>query len=105
MTTSGGAVSLACDVEAIPREERGEHEARMRRLFHGGRPRREIGDGYEYRFDAAELPELARFIALERRCCPFLRFELEMAPPDHSPTLRLTGPEGTRAFLDAELFH
>ena len=44
----------------------------------------------------------ARFVANERRCCPFLTFTLELAPDGGPLWLRLTGPAGTRAFLEAE---
>jgi len=41
-------------------------------------------------------------LALERRCCPFLSFELHWKQGDDAaPWLRLTGPEGTKAFLEA----
>ena len=105
-TTAGdaGAVALACVPGAIPAAERGAHFERLTRLFTTAvRERRALPDGYAYRFDAGAFEELARWMALERRCCPFLRFALEVAPDDGPVALRLTGPPGTRAFLDAEL--
>lgn len=39
----------------------------------------------------------------ECRCCPFLGFTLELLPDDGPLTLRLTGPDGVREFLAAEL--
>ncbi|HVT60199.1 MAG TPA: hypothetical protein VHR45_17625 [Thermoanaerobaculia bacterium] len=61
--------------------------------------------GYAFRFggDAAPLAELALLIDLERRCCPFLRFELSVAPAAGPVWLSLSGPPGTREFLAAEL--
>jgi hypothetical protein len=49
------------------------------------------------------LEELARFISKERRCCPFLRFEIVIMPGGGPLWLEMTGPEGTRQFLAAEL--
>ena len=46
---------------------------------------------------------LSRFIANERKCCPFMTFELEIAAASGPIWLRMTGPEGTRDVLEAEL--
>ena len=43
------------------------------------------------------------FVDLERRCCAFLRFELTVEPGGGPVWLELTGPPGTREFLQAEL--
>jgi hypothetical protein len=64
-----------------------------------------LPDGVQLRFTA--LPErlalLATFIALERQCCAFLRFRLTVEPGGGPIWLELTGPPGTREFLQAEL--
>jgi hypothetical protein len=64
---------------------------------------RELEDGFAYRFslDSDRLLELARLIELERRCCPFLRFRVMVEPGDSSACLEMSGPEGTKEFLDA----
>jgi hypothetical protein len=53
--------------------------------------------------ERASLAGLAELIELERRCCPFLRFELAVEPGGGPVWLSLTGPPGTRGFLAAEL--
>jgi hypothetical protein len=55
------------------------------------------------RLPADELVQVARFVANERKCCTFLRVELDIAPGAGSMWLRLTGPQGTRELLEAEL--
>jgi len=95
---------LACVPGAIPAAERPDHLSLTRRLFGGeARERREIPGGYAFRFDPGALADLARFVENERRCCPFLTFEVAAPAPHDAVWLRLTGPEGTRTFLDAEL--
>lgn len=95
---------LACAADAIPASERARHFALLTRLFATAAvQRRGVPDGYLYRFHAAALDDVARWIANERRCCPFLTFALEVGPDDGPLRLRITGPEGTREFLDAEL--
>lgn len=103
MESSQGRQPLACVRDAIPADQRAEHAARTRTLFGDPRKRRTIAGGYEYHFAPEALLDVARFVALERLCCPFLRFDLVLEPPGDALRLRLTGPPGTAAFLDAEL--
>jgi len=64
-----------------------------------------LSDGVALRFDAGpdSLPMLATFIDLERQCCAFLRFRLTVEAGGGPVWLTLTGPPGTRAFLETEL--
>jgi hypothetical protein len=61
----------------------------------------ERSDGYDVQMAASEeaMTAAAALIAVERRCCPFLRFALSIEPGSETATLSLTGPEGTREFL------
>src|SRR5687767_13514433 len=61
------------------------------------------GEGYVLQFnsDAATLHSIAEMIAAESRCCPFLQFDLCVPPAQGDVTLTVSGPKGTRAFLDA----
>lgn len=107
---AGPTPPLACVPGALPAAERPAHFALAARLFReAAREQRPApGDaggrveGYAFRFDAPAFDEVARFVANERRCCPFLTFTLELAPDGGPLWLRLTGPAGTRAFLEAE---
>ena len=94
---------LACVPGAIAPDSRDEHFALIARLFRElAQERSPLADGYRYRFDSSAFEDVARFIVNERRCCPFLSFVLT-ADPDGGPTwLQVTGPEGSKAFLDAE---
>ena len=95
---------LACVPGAIPAEQRSAHFALTARLFgEAARERRALPDGYAVRFDADALEPLARFVEHERKCCPFLTFTLELAPAGGPLWLRLTGPAGTREFLESEI--
>ena len=64
--------------------------------------RHDLPDGYRFRFgpDAEILQRIARAMGAERQCCRFLTFTLT-AEADAGPIwLEVTGPDGTRAFLD-----
>lgn len=64
---------------------------------------KELGEGYAYRFPSGAnwIAELAQLITFERACCPFLRFNLRVEPANGPLWLELTGPEGTKDFLQA----
>ena len=61
--------------------------------------------GYRLEFSPTSdaLTRIAKMIDAERQCCKFLRFELTVEPNLGSMVLELSGPEGTREFLQ-ELF-
>jgi hypothetical protein len=95
---------LACVPGAIPMTKRLQHFALARTLLNRqATGRTDLLDGYAFRFEADKLLELAQFIDNERKCCPFTTFELSVAPEAGPIWLRMTGPDGTRAVLQAEL--
>src|SRR5918994_7530042 len=65
----------------------------------------ELPDGYAYRFAGADSPleSLLEFIAAERRCCPFLSFEIAFEPHGGPLWLRMRGSPRVKAFI-AEAF-
>lgn len=96
--------ALACVPTAIAPEERAAHFALIRQLFGElAQEWAELPSGYAYRFRADAIEPPARFLANERKCCPFLTFELTVSADAGPVWLRMSGPEGTRAILDAEL--
>jgi len=95
---------LACVPSAIPAMQRLRHFALGRELLSVRAVERvELPNGYAIRFEADAFDAVARFVANERKCCPFLTFELTLDPGSGPLWLRMTGPDGTRAVLDAEL--
>lgn len=99
---SGEAIPMACVPAGIPAAEREAHFALVERLVRAA-PRTDIPGGYAFTFAASAFDDVALFVGNERRCCPFLKFDIELAPSEGPLTLRLTGPQGTRVFLDAEM--
>ena len=97
-------IPLACIVDAIPEHERVAHFALASDLF-GQRvqERQDVPQGYAFRFSPDTFDDVARFLSNERRCCPFLSFDIAIAASGGPVWLRITGPEGARAFLAAEL--
>lgn len=95
---------IACVPQAIPLDERASHFELGRQLLNSrARSRESLPGGYKFIFEAELLVDIARFVANERRCCPFMTFEIQVSGGDGSLRLRMTGPIGTREVLDAEL--
>jgi mercuric ion transport protein len=95
---------LACVPGAIPVAQRLKHFALGCELLEARATQRmELPNGYAIRFEADAFEAVARFVVNERKCCPFLTFELTLDPGSGPLWLRMTGPDGTRAILDAEL--
>jgi hypothetical protein len=95
---------LVCVPGAISSELRPARFARVKRLFADAALAREaVADGYEFAFQTSELEEVARFVALERKCCPFLSFTIEVKERDDRLRLRIHGPPGSREVIEAEI--
>lgn len=95
--------ALTCNLEAIRTADRQAHETLAQRLFiQAYQEKRELADGYAFRFTAVEYPALVAYIANERLCCPFFTFELEIAPNQGPVWLRLRGDEMIKAFLKSQ---
>ena len=59
----------------------------------------ELENGYAFSIPVAWFAEVANLIDLERQCCPFMTFNMKVAG-DGPLRLELTGPEGTKQFLE-----
>lgn len=61
----------------------------------------ELDGGFALRFamEPTVLSALVEWVVLERRCCPFLDFTLEVRAEYAFALLTITGPEGTKDVL------
>jgi hypothetical protein len=99
-----GTSELVCVPGAIAAAERPGHFALAHELFHEqAQERQDLKNGYALRFTADAFESVARFVADERKCCPFVTFEITLASDDGPLWLRMTGPSGTREVLQVEL--
>jgi hypothetical protein len=96
------ATTFACDMTAIPADERPAHHELSRRLV-AGATIRESASGFTFQFPAREYDAVTQFVARERLCCPFLKFTVEVTPDRGPLLLHLTGPAGAKEFISAEL--
>jgi len=96
-------VPLACNLKAMTAEQRARHRELAGALRRDAQEIAELPDGLRLRLPAGWWLDAAEFVALEKLCCPFLRFRLEMAEEGGPLLLSLTGRAGVREFLRAEL--
>lgn len=103
---SHAPLPIACRPNALSKEERVRSQALRTELAAATTETSELPGGYSFRYrpDAALFQKAAEWIGLERRCCPFLSFELRWSEGDNvAPLLSVIGPEGTKEFLAAEM--
>ncbi len=96
---------FACDRLAITAAERPRYNSLLGKLRSAVRESQETEKGYRFRIDQGvhTLTDTAEWISMERRCCPFLSFELRMAPAGKDFWLLVEGPVGVKSFLNSEL--
>src|SRR5690348_12973306 len=104
MSMSKTGLQIACDLNALTAPERDRRREVLGVVARTIIGRSELTDGFELSFDPAklELAMLGEWIALERRCCPFLRFRIEIGPLGRT-VLALTGGLGVKEFLRTEM--
>ena len=96
---------FACDLLALSTAERGRHRELLHRLRPAAHDISELPDGYLFHLNSGGISfvEAAEWVELERRCCPFLAFQLRIAGGENAFALSVTGPVGVKQFIDAEL--
>ena len=97
---------FACDRYALTPEGRMRHfdqlGPQLKKVRNGVR---ELPNGYAFRFpaDPTTVALVAEWAAGERLCCPFFDIDMRLEP-EHGPLwLTLTGREGTKDFIKADL--
>jgi len=103
LTASGASDKpKACAINALNAREQGRRETLIEELM----PKAEVvelADGYQLTWtnDPQAYGKLAEFIGFERRCCPFLDFEMRVSGPDSPVMLVLRADEDTKEFIKA----
>ncbi len=94
-----------CNVGAMTDGQRGRYQTLSQELLNAIQEVREEPDGFSLRLpeDSSTVMKAAEFITLEQLCCPFLSFRLSLAKEKGPLWVTLSGPEGVKDFLRAEL--
>jgi len=99
----GASAGFTCDLRALTTDERTQHDTLARELFAAVEQRKEFASGYAFRLPAERWADAARWAELERKCCPFLAFELNAAADKGPVWLTVSGRAGAKAFMKEEL--
>jgi hypothetical protein len=97
---------LACNLKAFTGQERAEWRKLLDQVMSAVTAAHDLPDGYSFAIDTgkASFTKTARWVDLERKCCPFFVFELSMRGESGDVRLSLRGREGVKAFIAAD-FH
>ena len=95
---------IACNLNALNDTEQERRAKLAARLQSSVREVVPLPNGYLFRlsFTDQTLLDVAEFISFERRCCPFLSFQISLNGSDEAVTVQLTGRDGVKEFLAAE---
>jgi hypothetical protein len=98
------AVAFACNMSALNHTERDRLSVLLDKLTTAAVHRQELPNGYRYDVDRQKLSlsELAEWVSLESRCCPFLNFDLQLSS-NGALHFQLTGDAGVKQFIEAEM--
>lgn len=103
--SAASAETFACNMKALSREERQRYGVLAEKIGGARVSVRESAEGYDVtlKLDPLTLREIAEWIELEARCCPFFTFNVELRGGAPNAVLRLTGAKGVKAFIREEL--
>jgi hypothetical protein len=98
-----GDLPIACNLPEQEQQQR--REALASDIYKNFQQVDELTDGYAFRYPGGEEwpAKLLEFITFERRCCPFITFELVFEPAQGPVWLRLRGAAGVKEFISEEL--
>ena len=98
-------MKIVCVPSALTATERQRSAVLRAEIGRAVKQVKEVEGGYLFvpRDDANVFAAISEWVPMERKCCPFLSFEVQWKAGEVQPTLRLTGPKGTKEFLKAEM--
>lgn len=98
-------IPIACVPSALTSAEHKRSQALREALAMRVTRVDDLSNGYRYHYKdgALALVDLAEWVPMERKCCPFLNFEVSWAAGDDEPELTLSGPQGVKGFLKMEM--
>lgn len=101
--TAQGATDppIACNMKALSAEQRTQLGQLGERVIGAISATRELPDGYSFRIEPAKasIIDVAEWLDLWRRCCPFYEFQLDLHAADASLRLSVRGRPGVKEFL------
>jgi hypothetical protein len=97
-------IPFACNLKAFTPQQREQWKKLIDQLMPAVTSARDRNDGYSLQVDTRKmsLVEVAQWVDLERKCCPFFDFQLDLHGVDGDLWLSLTGREGVKQFIEMD---
>lgn len=95
-----------CNLNALTPAERARQKQLSTQLAASRIEMKELPDGYAFRLQrgAVSVADLAEWVSLETKCCPFFSFDIELERDNGPLWLKLRGEEGVKQFIVSD-FH
>ncbi len=92
---------IGCNLKALTATQRTELKQRSDRMIAAISGSRDLKYGYAFRFDAgrASLIDVAHWLDLWRRCCPFYEFHIDFQAANAGIELSVEGRPGVKEFI------
>jgi len=92
---------IACNLKALTSQQRKQLDQLGEHVISAITSSRELNDGYAFHVDSAKvsLPEVAEWLNVWRRCCPFYEFQIDFHAADASIWLAVKGRPGVKEFI------
>ncbi len=96
---------LVCDLSVLNESDRARMAKVSMEIVKMMESVHPLAQGYSFHAsnNSDTLRKIAEWIPLEQACCPFLHFEITVGGGQTDVIVNLTGPPGTREFLEQEL--
>jgi hypothetical protein len=96
---------LACDLGALDAAQRARYSTLRAELGARRLGVREVADGYVFSYPGEPdvIMSVAEFVTLERRCCPFFDFALEVSADAPQVRLKIGGGLDVKEFMRSQL--
>ena len=92
---------IACNMKALTSGQRKQLSLVGAHVISAITSSRELTDGYAFRIDPAKasLMDVAQWLDLWRRCCPFYEFQIDLHAAEVSLWLSVKGRPGVKEYI------
>jgi len=99
------APPIACNLRALTSEQRKELGQIGKRVIQAIDASKELKDGYAFRIDPrkASLADVAQWLDLWRRCCPFYEFQIDLHAANARVWLSVKGRPGVKEYIPVDV--
>lgn len=95
---------IACNLKALTSEQRKQLGQVGEHVISAITASRELSDGYAFHVDPqkASLMDVAQWLELWRRCCPFYDFQIDFHAADAGLWLSVKGRPGVKEYIPVD---